>query len=67
MFVNLYGPIEITLDCTYYIVEKDLSNDMPVPIGYPCRNTDVLILNENDQTSGVNEKVNYVYAEPLWH
>ena len=56
MFVNLYGPIEITLDCTYYIVEKDLSNDMPVPIGYPCRNTDILILNENDQPSGVNEK-----------
>ena len=56
MFVNLYGPIEITLDCTYYIIEKDLSNDMPVPIGYPCRNTDVLILNEGDQLSGVNEK-----------
>ena len=25
MFVNLYGPIEITLDCTYYIVEKDFN------------------------------------------
>lgn len=22
LFVNLYGPIEITLDCTYYVVEE---------------------------------------------
>jgi len=56
MFVNLYGPIEITLDCTYYIVEKDLPNDLPIPIGYPCRNTDVLILNEDNRLAGVNEK-----------
>jgi amino acid adenylation domain-containing protein len=49
MFVNLYGPIEITLDCTYYIVEKDLNDNEPIPIGYPCRNTGILILNENDQ------------------
>lgn len=55
-FVNLYGPIEITLDCTYYVVEKDLPDDVPVPIGFPCRNTDVLILNEGNQPAGVNEK-----------
>lgn len=47
-FVNMYGPIEITLDCTYYIVERDISNEEPIPIGYPCRNTDVLLLDEND-------------------
>lgn len=55
-FTNLYGPIEITLDCTYYNVEKDLPNEVPVPIGYPCRNTDVLILNSDDELAGVNEK-----------
>lgn len=47
-FVNMYGPIDITLDCTYYIVERDISNEEPIPIGYPCRNTDVLLLDEND-------------------
>lgn len=47
-FVNLYGPIEITLDCTYFEVERDIPDDEPIPIGYPCRNTDILILNENN-------------------
>ena len=48
-FVNLYGPIEIHVDCTYYIVEGEIADDQPLPIGYPCRNTDILILNENNQ------------------
>jgi amino acid adenylation domain-containing protein len=55
-FINLYGPIEITLDCTYYIIEKDFPNDTPIPIGYPCRNTDVLILNDENKLAAVNEK-----------
>ncbi|HNW98727.1 MAG TPA: amino acid adenylation domain-containing protein [Bacteroidales bacterium] len=55
-FVNLYGPIEITLDCTYYIVERDLKDEEPIPIGFPCRNTDILVLKENDQPAGINEE-----------
>ena len=47
-FVNLYGPIEITLDCTYFIADRTLKDDEPIPIGFPCRNTDILILNENN-------------------
>lgn len=47
-FVNLYGPTEITVDCTYYIVEREFSDSEPLPIGYPCRNTDILILDENN-------------------
>ena len=56
MFINLYGPIEITLDCTYFIVNRDIPNDMPIPIGFPCRNTDVLILNDELHPAAVNEK-----------
>lgn len=48
-FVNLYGPTEITVDCTYYVVERELRDDEPIPIGYPCRNTDILILNNENQ------------------
>lgn len=48
VFVNLYGPIEITLDCTYFIVNRDIPDNEPLPIGHPCRNTDILILDEND-------------------
>ena len=47
-FANLYGPIEITLDCTYYIVDKEILDEQPLPIGYPCRNTDIIILDTND-------------------
>ena len=44
----MYGPIEITLDCTYYPVDREIPDDEPIPIGYPCRNTDILLLDEND-------------------
>ncbi len=55
-FVNLYGPIEITLDCTYFIVDREIPDHEPIPIGFPCRNTDVLILNdENKPVSGTEE------------
>lgn len=48
-FANLYGPIEITLDCTYYIIARELDDNEPIPIGFPCRNTDILILNEENK------------------
>lgn len=47
-FANLYGPIEITLDCTYYIVDKEIPDEQPLPIGYACRNTDIIILDTDD-------------------
>lgn len=57
IFANLYGPIEITLDCTYYIVERDIPDNEPIPIGYPCRNTDIIILDdENKRVIGANKE-----------
>ena len=48
LFSNLYGPTEITVDCTYYNVPADFSAEA-VPIGIPCRNTDILILTEDNR------------------
>lgn len=48
-FVNLYGPIEIAVDCTYFVVDREMRDDEPLPIGFPCRNTEILILDEHDQ------------------
>lgn len=48
-FANFYGPIEITLDCVYYTVDREIADDEPVPIGKAFRNTDILILDENNQ------------------
>ena len=49
LFSNLYGPTEITVDCTYFIVDRELADDEKLPIGIPCRNSDILILNESNQ------------------
>lgn len=54
-FVNLYGPIEIHVDCTYYVVDREFGDDEPLPIGRPCRNTDILILSEDDRLCADNE------------
>lgn len=57
LFANLYGPIEITLDCTFYIVEREIRDEEPIPIGYSYKNTDILILNEKDErVTGVNQE-----------
>ena len=55
-FVNLYGPIEIHVDCTYLIIDGEIPDDEPLSIGYPCGNTDILILNEADQSCAVGEQ-----------
>lgn len=55
-FANLYGPIEITLDCTYYVVTERPTETEPLPIGIPYRNTDILLLNEDNRRCAVGEE-----------
>jgi len=55
MYVNLYGPIEITVACTYFIVERDFADDDKLPVGFPCRNTEILVLNEQDHLAKLDE------------
>ena len=56
LFVNLYGPIEITVDCTYYVIDREFADDEALPIGFPCRNSDILILNEWNRHCSVEER-----------
>ena len=46
-YVNLYGPTEITCNCTYYIVDRDFSEHEMLPIGVPFPNERVLLLGED--------------------
>lgn len=55
-FVNMYGPIEITLDCTFHVVKERPDENKPLPIGIPCHNTDILILNDEDKVCAVGEE-----------
>ncbi len=45
---NLYGPTEITVDAIYWIFGKNLEDLTHVPLGVPCRNTRILILDEQE-------------------
>lgn len=55
VYANLYGPTEITDACAYYIVDRAFSDDEPLPIGYPCKNTDIILLKEDDTVVQGNE------------
>lgn len=55
-YANLYGPTEITVDCTYYEVTREFADSDPLPIGFPCRNSDVLILVDRKRKAEVNEQ-----------
>lgn len=48
VYANLYGPTEITDACAYYVVDRPFADDEPLPIGGPMRNTEILVLDEQD-------------------
>ena len=43
-YVNMYGPTEITDVCTYFPVERDFEDTDALPIGFPCGNTRVMLI-----------------------
>ena len=47
-YVNLYGPTEITCNCTYYIVDREFEEGQALPIGIPFPNEHVFLLDEQD-------------------
>lgn len=55
LYANLYGPTEITDVCSYYIINRSFEDDEVLPIGQACRNTEILVLNENDELVKDNE------------
>lgn len=49
MFANVYGPSEITCNCTYYIVDRDFKADEIIPIGRAFPNERVFLLDDSDK------------------
>ena len=47
LYVNHYGPTEITASCTYYVVDHPVEPEEVLPIGTPFRNTGILLLKED--------------------
>lgn len=47
-FVNLYGPTEITCNCTYHTIDRNADYSGGIPIGKAFPNEHVFLLNENN-------------------
>ena len=56
-FVNLYGPTEITCNCTYHILEKNRDYADGIPIGKHFPNEDVFLLDNQQQLITTAETV----------
>lgn len=50
-FVNLYGPTEITCNCTYYILDREFSEEEKLPMGQPFANERVFLLDGDDEVT----------------
>lgn len=55
LFVNMYGPTEATYACMYYNIKKNFLDDGVLPLGKPCGNTKILLLNEEQKPAAVGE------------
>lgn len=59
-YVNLYGPTEITCNCTYHVLDRDYELDEILPIGKAFENEKVFLLDENDrlvENSGIEGEI----------
>ena len=60
MFVNIYGPTEITCNCTYYIIDREFQPGDVLPMGKAFPNEKVFLLDEKDHLvteKGVNGEI----------
>lgn len=48
MFVNVYGPTEITCNCTYYIADRFFEEEEVIPIGKAFPNERVFLLDDKN-------------------
>ena len=54
-FFNLYGPTEATGMSCYYEVDREFELDEAIPIGRPFKNTEILLLDEENRRADEGE------------
>ena len=54
-FTNLYGPTECTGMSCYYHVDRDFELDEAIPVGRPFRNTQILLLTDENKLAAPGE------------
>ncbi|MBR6825917.1 MAG: AMP-binding protein, partial [Oscillospiraceae bacterium] len=55
-YSNFYGPTEVTVDCTWYPIERDFADTETIPIGKACANKEVLLFTEEGYLAKPGEK-----------
>jgi len=55
-FINLYGPTEATGMSCYYVVDREFALDEAIPIGRPFKNTEILLLTEDNRPAHKGEQ-----------
>jgi non-ribosomal peptide synthetase component F len=53
--VNVYGPTEVTVDCTYYVIDREFGDSDTIPIGRHCENKNVLVLKDDKREAAIGE------------
>ncbi|MBR1643028.1 MAG: amino acid adenylation domain-containing protein [Butyrivibrio sp.] len=48
-YINLYGPTEITCNCSYHILDRDYEENEVIPAGISFPNEHVFLLDEEDK------------------
>jgi amino acid adenylation domain-containing protein len=48
LYANLYGPSEVTCNCTYFVVDREYANDEVIPAGKAFANERVFLLDDKD-------------------
>ena len=56
-FVNLYGPTEITCNCTYHRISRERDYSIGIPIGSPFQNERVFLLDGENRLITENEEI----------
>lgn len=62
-FVNMYGPTEITDVCTWYRIDRPFADGDSLPIGHPCANTRILLIDGEICVTGTCLAAGY-YGDP---
>lgn len=47
LFVNVYGPTEVTSTCSFYIIDREFKDEELLPIGKAYKNTELLVFDES--------------------
>lgn len=55
LFADLFGPTEVTDICAFYKIGRILRDDEAVPIGKACRNSELIILTEDNKKAVYGE------------